>query len=182
MRKIIVILGMCGSGKSVFSEYVAPKYNLKKIYFGEVTFDKLKEENLEVNSENERMMREKLRRDGGMGVYATLNIPKIKEALKISDVLVESLYSWDELKILKENFDNITTISIVVDKHIRYDRLTKRDYRPLTIDEATLRDLTETENIKKCEPIANSDYYILNNGTIEDFYRKCDEVLNEIYK
>ena len=27
MRKIIVILGMCGSGKSVFSEYVTPKYN-----------------------------------------------------------------------------------------------------------------------------------------------------------
>ena len=181
MNKIIVILGMCGSGKSVFCDYLEKK-NFKRIYFGEVTFDKLKESGLEVSPENERMMREKLRCDGGMGVYATLNIPKIKEAIKSSDVVVESLYSWDELKILKENFRNIVTIAIVVDKQIRYERLVNRDYRPLSYEEAATRDLTETENIRKCEPIANADYYIVNNGSIEEFYERVDEVLNEIYK
>lgn len=182
MNKIIVILGMCGSGKSVFCDYLEKKHDFKRIYFGEVTFDKLKESGLEVSPDNERMMREKLRQDGGMGVYATLNIPKIKDAINTSDVLVESLYSWDELKILQENFSNITTIAIVVDKHIRYERLEKREYRPLTKEEAAKRDLSETENIKKCEPIANADYYIMNNGTIDEFYERCDEVLNEIYK
>jgi dephospho-CoA kinase len=182
MNKIIVILGMCGSGKSEFCDYITKKYDFKRIYFGEVTFDKLKESGLEVNPQNERMMREKLRKEGGMGVYATLNIPKIKEAIKSSDVLVESLYSWDELKILKENFSNITTIAIVVDKKIRYERLEKREYRPLTHEEAIIRDLTESENIKKCEPIANADYYIMNNGKLIEFYERCDEVLNEIYK
>ena len=181
MNRIIVILGMCGSGKSVFCDYVEQK-GYQRIYFGDVTFDKLKEEGLEVNPENERMMREKLRHDGGMGVYAMLNIPKIKEAIKTSDVVVESLYSWDELKILQEEFSNITTIAIVVDKDKRYQRLEKREYRPLTHDEAALRDLTETENIRKCEPIANADYYILNNGTKNEFYERIDELLNEIYK
>lgn len=181
MNKIIVILGMCGAGKSVFCDYLVKKgYN--KIYFGDVTFDKLKEEGLEMTPENERMIRERLRKEGGMGVYATLNLPKIKEAIKLGDVLVESLYSWDELKILQEEFSNITTIAIVVDKDKRYQRLEKREYRPLTHDEAALRDLTETENIGKCEPIANADYYILNNGTKNEFYERIDELLNEIYK
>ena len=49
MNKIIVILGMCGSGKSVFCDYLEKK-NFKRIYFGEVTFDKLKESGLEVSN------------------------------------------------------------------------------------------------------------------------------------
>ena len=72
MNKIIVILGMCGAGKSVFCDYLVKKgYN--KIYFGDVTFDKLKEEGLEMTPENETMIRERLRKEGGMGVSATLN-------------------------------------------------------------------------------------------------------------
>ena len=61
-------------------------------------------------------------------------------------------------------------------------KLVNRDYRPLPYEEAATRDLTETENIRKCEPIANADYYIVNNGSIEEFYERVDEVLNEIYK
>lgn len=176
MNKIIVILGMCGSGKSVFCDYLVKKgYN--KIYFGDVTFDKLKEEGLEMTPENEKMIRERLRKEGGMGVYATLNLPKIKEAIKLGDVLVESLYSWDELKILQDEFDNVVTIGIVVDKQIRYERLEKRDYRPFTKEQAIDRDITEIENSKKAGPIAYADYYIFNNGTIKEFEKRIEEIL-----
>ena len=79
---LIAIVGMCGSGKSIASEYFE-KMGYKKIYLGGITMDKLKEENLEVNPENEKMMREKLRKDYGMGAYALLSIPKIEELIKI---------------------------------------------------------------------------------------------------
>ena len=181
MNKIIVVVGMCGVGKTVACDYLE-SLGFERIYFGAITFEKLQEEGLNVNPENERMMREKLRHEGGMGVFATLNLPKLEKLVEKGNVVVESLYSWDELKILQENFSNITTIAIVVDKNIRYERLEVREYRPLTKEEAAKRDLTETENIKKCEPIANADYYIMNNGTIDEFYERCDEVLNEIYK
>ena len=59
MNKIIAIVGMCGSGKSVACDILEEK-GYKKVYFGGVSMDKLKEENLSVTPENEKMMREKL--------------------------------------------------------------------------------------------------------------------------
>ena len=180
MNKIFVVVGMCGVGKTVACDYLEAK-GLKKIYFGEITFEKLKEEGLEVNAENERLMRENLRKEGGMGVFATLNLPKIKDAILNFNVVVESLYSWDELKILQEEFkEQVIVIAIVADKSIRYQRLSLRDVRGLTKGEAITRDITEIENIAKAGPIAYADYYIDNNGTIEDLKKNLDKLLLKI--
>lgn len=178
---LIAIVGMCGSGKSIASEYFE-KMGYKKIYLGGITMDKLKEENLEVNPENEKMMREKLRNDYGMGAYALLSIPKIEELIKTDNVVLDGLYSWDELKILKEKYSNIKVISIVVDKNIRYERLTTREIRPLTNQEAEKRDISEIENVAKGGPIAFADYYILNNGDMEIYNSELERIKKEIEK
>ena len=65
MNKIIAIVGMSGSGKSVASTYLE-SMGYSKVYFGGVTMKKLKEEGLEVTPENEKMMRNKLREEHGM--------------------------------------------------------------------------------------------------------------------
>ena len=44
MGKIIAIVGMCGSGKSVASDYLE-SIGYKKVYFGGVTMEKLQESN-----------------------------------------------------------------------------------------------------------------------------------------
>ena len=103
MNKIIAIVGMCGSGKSVACDILEEK-GYKKVYFGGVTMDKLKEENLSVTPENEKMMREKLRSSLGMGAYAIILLPKIKELAETHNVVLDGLYSWEELKIIKEVF------------------------------------------------------------------------------
>ena len=138
--------------------------------------DKLKEANLEVNPENEKMMREKLRRELGMGAYAKVLLPKILELSKDYDVVLDGLYSWSELKILEEEFD-MRTIAIVCDKSLRYDRLSKRDVRPFNNEEAKKRDITEIENIEKAGPIAYADYFIYNNGSMEEYYKRLDEII-----
>lgn len=176
---VIAIVGMCGSGKSVASDYLE-SIGYKKIYFGGVTMEKLKENNLEVTVENEKIMREKLKNELGMAAFAKILLPRIKEYSKNYNTVLDGLYSWDELKVLKEEIDNLKVISIVVDKDIRYERLAKRDIRPLTNIEAESRDLSEIENIKKGGPISFSDYYILNNGTIEEYKIRLDEILNLI--
>lgn len=178
MGRVIAIVGMCGSGKSVASAYLEEK-SFKKVYFGGVTMDKLKEENLEVTPENEKMMREKLRDDLGMSAFAKILLPKIKDFSNKSDVVLDGLYSWDELTYLKEYLD-VITIAIVADKNIRYDRLACRDKRPLTNSEANKRDVSEIENIAKSGPIAYADYYILNNGSINEFHERLDVILNSI--
>ena len=180
MNKIIAIVGMCGSGKSIASEMLEEK-GYEKIYFGGVTLEKLKEKNLEVTPENEKMMREKLREDLGMGAFAKILLPRIKEVSQTKNVVLDGLYSWDEYKILSEELSNqLVLIAIVTDKKIRYSRLEKREVRPLTKKEAKMRDLSEIENIAKAPPIAYADYFIFNNGTLEEYEQRLDEILKEI--
>ncbi len=181
MNKIIAIVGMCGSGKSIASDYFENK-NYKKVYLGGITMEKLKENNIEITPDNEKMMREKLRQEYGMGAYAILSIPKIEELIKENDVVIDGLYSWDELKIFKEKYPNIKVISIVVDKSIRYERLTTREIRPLTNEEAKKRDISEIENVAKGGPIAFADYYILNNGNMEIYNKELERIEKEIQK
>lgn len=178
MGRIIAVVGMCGSGKSVACDYLE-NLGYKKVYFGGVTMDKLKESGLEVTPENEKMMREKLRSELGMGAYAIVLLPKIKELAKDNDVVLDGLYSWDELMILNKEFE-MTSIAIIADKSLRYDRLSKRVVRPFNREEAEKRDITEIENIAKAGPIAYADYYILNNGTVEDFHKRLEEILKMI--
>lgn len=178
MGKIIAIVGMCGSGKSIASGYLE-EIGYKKVYFGGVTMEKLKEEGLEVTPDNEKMMREKLRSDLGMGAYAIVLLPKIKELAKENNVVLDGLYSWDELKILQNEFDMIT-IAIVADKKLRYQRLSERIERPFNREDAIKRDISEIENIAKAGPIAYADYYIFNNGTINEFHERLEEILENI--
>lgn len=178
MGKIIAIVGMCGSGKSVACDYLE-NLGYKKVYFGGVTMDKLKEIGLEITPDNEKMMREKLRQDLGMGAYAKVLLSKIKELSINNNVVLDGLYSWDELVILNNEF-KMTTIAVVVDKKLRYERLEKRVVRPFSKSDAIKRDVSEIENIAKAGPIAYADYYIFNNGTINDFHNRLAEILSDL--
>ncbi len=178
MKKIVAIVGMCGSGKSIASARLED-LGYKKVYFGGVTMEKLKEEGFEITPDNEKMMREKLRSELGMGAYAIVLLPKIKKLAQNNDVVLDGLYSWDELKILQKEF-NLTTIAVVADKDLRYERLSKRIDRPFAKEDAIKRDISEIENIAKAGPIAYADYYIFNNGTIQEFHERLDEILDQI--
>ena len=71
-------------------------------------------------------------------------------------------------------------IAIVTDKNIRYERVGTRKVRPLNKKEITKRDISEIENLAKGGPISMADYFILNNGSIDDYHKRLDQILNEI--
>ena len=87
MKKLVAIVGMCGSGKSVASD-ILESLNFKKVYFGGVTMEKLKELNMEVNPQNEKLIRENLRKELGMGAFAKILLPRIKEYSKENDLVM----------------------------------------------------------------------------------------------
>ncbi len=131
MNKIIAVIGMCGSGKSEAVKYFEQN-GYKKVYFGGVVMEEMKRLGLEVNETNERMTRENLRKEFGMGAMAVKSLPKINEFYKSGNVVIESLYSWDEFKIVKEKFgDSFKLLTLYTTKELRYERLSKRLFRPL---------------------------------------------------
>ena len=121
MNKLIAVVGMTGSGKSVITDYLE-KNGFKKVYFGGLTYEKMKEEGISYTPEADKMMRVKMREEYGMAAYAILSLPKIKEYIKDSDVVIDGLYSWDEYLVLQNEFPNIILLSVVVANNIRYDR------------------------------------------------------------
>ncbi|MEO8511918.1 MAG: AAA family ATPase [Ignavibacteria bacterium] len=168
MNKIIAVIGMCGSGKSEAVKFFVES-GYKRVYFGEVVMNEMKRLGLEVNEQNERATRENLRKEFGMGAMAVKSLPVIKEFMNHSNVVIESLYSWEEFKILKKEFgEAFKLLNIYTTKALRYERLAKRPFRPLTNEESMSRDLSEIEKLDKGGPIAYADYMIMNDGSLEE--------------
>jgi len=182
-KKIIAIIGMAGSGKSEVVRIIERKYNLPKVYFGQVVMDELACQNLEVNPQNEQKVREELRAQYGMGVCAIKSLDRITEALETSDiVIVESLYSWEEYKILREKYqENYLNILIHTSPQTRFARLQNRKVRPIQKEEILeKRDYSEIENINKGGPIAMADFVIVNESDLEYLENEIDKVMGEI--
>lgn len=180
IKKIIAVIGLAGSGKSEAVNYLQKKNGWPKVYLGEATFARLKKDSLAVNYANERIVREKIRRELGMGAYAKLALPKITKILKTSElVLIESLYSWDEYKIFKKKYgQNFLALAITAPANIRLARLKARPVRPIkTAAELAKRDWTEIEGTDKGGPIALADYTIINDGTQVELHRKIDKII-----
>ena len=180
MNKIVAIVGMCGSGKGVATD-ILENMGWVKIYFGGVTYKKMAEAGIERTPDSERVFRENLRKEYGPECYAKLLLPDIKEAIKNNNVVLDGLYSWDEYKYLENELgDNLKLICVVTDKNIRYERIGKRPERPFNREKAIERDLSEIENLSKGGPISYADYYIFNNGTLENYKERLNEILKEI--
>jgi dephospho-CoA kinase len=178
----LAVVGMCGSGKSEVVKYLVKKLNWPVVYLGGITFDWMKKKNIPVNYENEKKAREQIRREnGGMGAYAKLSLPKIAALLKKNQgVIVESLYSWSEYKILKEKYgDNFKVIAVIASPSIRFKRLiARKSERPMkNYAEFQTRDYSEIENIEKGGPIAMADYLIVNEGTLQSLRKKLDSII-----
>jgi len=56
-NKIVCIVGMAGSGKSIVSDELV-KHGFGYIRFGQITLDKIKKDGLELNEANEKKIRE----------------------------------------------------------------------------------------------------------------------------
>lgn len=188
-NKIVFIVGMTGSGKSVVSDELV-RQGFSFVRFGQIVLDKVKEEGLEVNEVNERKIREGLRKQYGMAAMALLNIPKFDELLKKFNVVGDGLYSWAEYKILKEKYGNLMyVIAVYAPPELRYQRLEKRRakkndsanrFRPTTKEESRSRDFSEIENLDKGGPIAMSNFTIINTGAINDLKQKTREILKKL--
>ena len=180
--KVVAFVGMPGAGKSYCVEYLEQK-GIPSVYFGGITVDEVKARGLEVNEQNEKMVREDIRAKEGLGAYAKRIIANIEklQAEGHDKVVADGLYSWTEYKIFKEHYgDNVTIIAIAAPRRVRHDRLANRPTRPLSDEDVTTREYAEIENIEKGGPIANADYTLVNDATPGDMLQKLDQILKEV--
>ncbi len=169
MNQVIALVGMCGSGKSVCCEEFQ-KSGWEFVYFGGVTMKELEKRGLPKNEANERSVREELRATYGPAAFALLLRDEIREKLTRGNVCLDGLYSWSELKVLREAFgDVLTVVAVITERKVRYDRISRRKVRALTPQQAESRDIAEIEKMEKGGPIAMADLFLFNFGSEEEF-------------
>ncbi len=175
--KVVSIVGMTGAGKSEVSK-VFEKNGFIRIRFGDVTDEEIKKRGLEPGEESERLVREMLRQEYGMSAYARLNLSRIDEASRHSDVVIDGLYSWEEYTFLKNYYgENFYVVAVWASPRARYSRLTARLNRRLTVEEAASRDRAEIENVNKGGPIAMADFTIINESSLEDLREETEGII-----
>jgi dephospho-CoA kinase len=181
---ITAIVGLCGTGKSVAAQYIAETYGFKPIYFGGFVLEELKQRNLEINSANEKQVREDLRRVYGLDVIAKRAFSRIASDLAAGfDVIIDGLYSFSEYLYLKEQFgQQLVLLAVHSPRKLRYQRLGVREVRPLTPAEVDERDFVEIKNIEKAGPIAVADYHVINDRGVEELYAHIAPLMKEILR
>ena len=178
--KVVAIAGMPGAGKSEVAGQFE-RSDFTRIRFGDITDEEVRKRGLELTEENELQVRELLRQEKGMAVYAELNLSRIDSALKNSNVVIDGLYSWEEYVFLKDHYrKNLLIVAVWASPKSRYARLTGRKTRGLSMEEATGRDRAEIENINKGGPIAMADFTIINESSLEELRERTGEIIARI--
>lgn len=179
--KILAFVGLPGAGKSEAVDYVVSK-GFPKVYGGGLIVEGVKELGLEVTPENEKQYREDMRAKHGKDIFIRLAADQMHNLIDAGQrrIVFDGLYMWTEYKHLKHEFPGeLLTVAIVASKRLRHRRLTTRPVRPLTVEEATNRDWAEIESLEKGGPIAIADYFIQNDGDLDDLYRHIDTMLED---
>ena len=182
--KILAIVGMSGSGKSVIVDHLTSK-GYPKVYFGGMIYKEMEKRGIErtEDGESEKKFREQIREEEGKDWVVRQVIAEVKDLIAAGQkrIILDGVYSWTEYCTLKHEFPKaLTFLAVVVDKKLRYERVAVRPGRAFDGNAIRERDRSEIENLEKGGPIVAADYYVLNNGTVEELEKATDEVLKEI--
>jgi len=182
--KIVAIVGMSGSGKSVAVDYLTG-LGYPKVYFGGMIYKEMEKRGIErtPDGESEKHFRETIRETEGKDWVVRQAIAETKDLIAAGQkrIILDGLYSWTEYKILKHEFPGeLTVIAIIAPKALRYDRVAKRPERPFDAQAIRERDHSEIENLEKGGPIAAADYFVMNDGTIDHLEAQIKNILHDI--
>ena len=182
--KIVAFVGMSGSGKSVAVDYLTAK-GVPKVYFGGMIYKEMEKRGIErtPDGESEKKFREMIRETEGKDWVVRQVIDEVHNLADAGQkrIVLDGVYSWTEMKTLKHEFPGMLTfVAIVVPKKLRYKRVAIRPDRPFSEEEIKERDRSEIENLEKGGPIAAADYYVLNDGSVEQMEKKLAEILEEV--
>ena len=182
--KILAVVGMSGSGKSVVVDHLTEK-GYPKVYFGGMIYKEMEKRGIErtEDGESEKKFREMIRETEGKDWVVKQVISEVRNLIAAGQrrIVLDGVYSWTEYRTLKHEFPgSLMFVAVVVDKNLRYARVAKRPGRAFDAKAIRERDRSEIENLEKGGPIAAADYYVLNNGSIEDTTKRVDEILKEI--
>jgi len=181
--KIIVIVGLPGSGKSIASRFLAKK-GIPVYKPSSIIKDEVVKRGLVLTMENEEYIAREIRKEHGNDAPARF-LGKQIEKEKADIICIDSFRDLYEVRYT-ERFGKIFITEVRSPKKSRYSRLVGRAHSrdPKTRELAEWRDKKELE--RGLDKLLTTERYtkfiINNNRRIHDFKRRLDKILEEIRK
>lgn len=182
-NKIIIgITGTVGSGKDTVADYL-----IKKGFFYLSLSDLIREECSKKNKYHGRddliKMGNQLREKYGPGVLAKMALEKLINKDKI---VLGSIRNQGEVEELRK-YNNFKLLKIDAPIDLRYQRIQKRGKID---DQVSLDKFKEQESFERQgnffqqqldRVAAMADQIVDNDGTLDELYKRVDEILKEIF-
>jgi len=180
--ELFAFVGLAGTGKSAVTHYLG-ELGIPKVSFTEIIMNAIKDAGLEPTLENERMIREKMRLDPSGDLVASEVVAQTRRLVESGQhrVVIDGLGSWDTYKRLRHEFPgSLTVIALTARRHIRHRRLTSNVDHPMTDQQIDERDYDEIETLNKGGVIAIADYYLFDNGSLEQLHIQIDDLFRQL--
>ena len=178
----MIIIGITGT----IVEYLVKNNGFNHYSVRGFITEEILKRNLEVNRDNMVVVANDLRKEHTPSYIALQLFEQAKESGK--NCVIESLRTIGEVEALKSK-GKFYLFAVDADSRIRYNRIVLRksetdDISYETFVENEQRELSSNDpnkqNLSAC--IKMADYIFYNNGSLEELYKKLQEVLNVIIK
>lgn len=179
----LAFVGQPVGGKDTASEYVAEKYNLTHISSGDLVREYIKENNLgTLERKNVQKYAIELRTKYGGDYLVRLALEKNPD-----NVIISGLRAIDEVETFKNLGGKIISVTAPIESRYEWSKKRGRIDDKTTFEEFKKIEEEENSNTDRMSQNVNAvvkmaEIEISNNGTKEDLYRKCDEVMNNLQK
>lgn len=178
-RKLILITGMAGSGKTTFSQIIRDS-GIRLITMGDVIRELARQQGLEPSTDNLGILAKKIREESPDAV-ALRCIDLIIKLPENGLIVVDGIRSLAEIEAFEKNFEAVI-VAIHASPLSRFKRLTRRGRSddPQSWEEFKERDKREL-GFGIGNAIASADIMIVNDNGI-DGLKKSFELLMEKIK
>ncbi len=177
--KVIGVVGLPASGKGEFSR-IARELGIPVVVMGDVIRKAVIRTGLPVTDENLGKTAGDLRRDRGMAAIAELTLPEI-ERTAAPLVLVDGIRGDAEVDLFRSRFDGFILIGVDAPFEDRLARLSSRGREDDRLSGDELRDRDRREiSWGLGRALAQADYLILNDRSLEAFAEQARRLLEEI--
>jgi len=178
-KKIILVAGLPGSGKSVFSK-VAERKSIPVVSLGDVVREEAMKRGLDLTAENLGRLAMELRERYGKDVMAKRVVTKILYS-NSSVIVVDGVRSLDEVECFKKFFD-VVIVAIHSSPKTRFSRLRARG-RP--DDPRSWSDFKERDERELSlgigSVIALADFMLVNEEiSLTEFETLCEKLITKI--
>ncbi|HDM66913.1 MAG TPA: flagellar hook-basal body complex protein FliE, partial [Thermoplasmatales archaeon] len=178
----IAFTGMPWAGKTE-AVSIAREMGLPVIRMGDLVWEEVEKQGLEVNSENVARIAEEMRKQYGRDIWAKKTMEKIqKEEIGETAVVIDGIRSIEEVDCFKSYFkQDFIIVAITASDEIRRNRAIKRGRKD---DTTNLEEIIRREEREKKwglpRVIQEADYTIPNEGSLELFKEEMRKLLQEI--